>query len=193
MKIRSIICAVLLYPCSALSAHADSALDEMRFGGTWAQPEWLEHNHAEADQFGIVMELLFNPLDLSFSGNTSAEPGSFRAALLSPRPHVGGLANFDGDGTSFGYAGLTWHYNLSQTFFVETGFGMALTNGSEDGSAQRASLGSKVLFHESLAFGVQVTDTVSALFQLEHLSHAGVFADSNRGLTNASVRLGHKF
>jgi hypothetical protein len=31
------------------------------------------------------------------------------------------------------------------------------------------------------------------VFQLEHLSHAELFHDSNRGLSNASMKLGYKF
>jgi len=193
MKIRTIIGAALLSPCLVFSAGAGDAVDELRFGGTWAQPEWLDNGHAEADQFGINAEILFRPVNISISGRHSGESGGFWHSVFNPRPHIGGLANFSSNGSSYGYAGLTWHHDLSEAFFLETGFGMGVTNGSEKASANRAGLGSKVLFHEKLAFGVNLSETMTAVLQFEHLSHASLFGDNNRGLSNTSLRLGHKF
>lgn len=178
-------------PASAL----DGLIDEARFGGTWAQPEWLDSGHPEDNQFGVNAELLFSPLDWELRENA---PDDFLHALATPRIHVGGMLNFDSDGTDYVYAGLTWHYNFTDIFFAELGFGLGLNNGKERAqplpNPTRAGLGSNVTFRESFALGFNLTPQSTLVFQVEHLSHADLFHDdSNRGLSNASVRYGYKF
>lgn len=123
-----------------------------------------------------------------------APADDFLHALATPRIHLGGMVNFDDDGTDYVYSGLTWQFGLTDVVFLEAGFGLGLNNGSERTTATRAGLGSKVTFRESIALGFNLTDAATLVFQLEHLSHAELFDDNfNRGLSNASVRLGFKF
>ncbi|WP_198008760.1 acyloxyacyl hydrolase [Ahrensia sp. R2A130] len=188
--------AALLISTAAFAAPAsanDFGLDEARFGGTWAQPDWLDANHAEDDQFGINAELLFRPINIDLFGVADGETEGFLYSIMNPRAHLGGMVNFDDDGTSYGYAGLTWQFGLTEALFLEGGFGLALNNGEERPSATRAGLGSAITFRESIALGVNVTENITALIQLEHLSHAEVFDDQNRGLSNISARIGYKF
>ncbi|MGI9354354.1 MAG: acyloxyacyl hydrolase, partial [Rhizobiaceae bacterium] len=114
------------------------------------------------------------------------------------RIHVGGMLNFDSDGTDYVYTGLTWQYGLTEVVFLELGLGLGLNNGEDDASPipnpTRAGLGSRVTFRESFAVGFNLTPQSTLVFQVEHLSHAELFDDrSNRGLSNASVRYGYKF
>lgn len=179
------------------STASAQVIDELRFGGTWAQPEFIDAAHPEANQVGITGEVLFTPFN--FDSRVGAE-GDFLNAILTPRFHIGGMANLSNRGTSYGYAGLTWHYGLTERLFLETSFGASVNNGLKDGKLNvpetdlvRARLGSNILFRESVALGYKVTDQVSVLLQIDHNSHAGLWADKNRGLTATHIKLGYKF
>jgi len=183
--------ACLIVPASAL----DGLIDEARFGGTWAQPEWLDSGHPEDNQFGVNAEILFTALNWETRENA---PDDFLHALATPRVHIGGMVNFDSDGTDYIYTGLTWQYSFTETFFAELGFGLGLNNGEDRArplpNPTRAGLGSSVTFRESFALGFNLTPQSTLVVQVEHLSHAELFDDdSNRGLSNFSVRYGYKF
>lgn len=184
------VIAIIFSLATAASAQT-IMIDEARFGGTWAQPEWLDHGHREDDQFGVNAEILLSP----FNWDMRAAPeDDFLHALATPRLHIGGMLNFDDDGTDYVYSGLTWQFGITEMIFIEGGFGLALNNGSEVTTATRAGLGSDITFRESIALGFNLTEAATLVFQLEHLSHAELFDDRfNRGLSNASVRVGMKF
>lgn len=189
--IKSAALASLIALTSTTSALA--FVDEFRFGGTWANPSWLEQNHPEGDQFGINAEVLFEAVNIDVLNLFEGTDSAFAQQLITPRPHFGGLANVDDDGTSYVYGGLTWQFELTEVFFIEAGFGMAYTNADENGGNGRAALGSDWQFHESIGIGANLTENLTAIVQLDHLSHTELFSDHNRGLSHASVRLGYKF
>lgn len=171
----------------------DSIIDEARFGGTWAQPDWMDNNHTEADQVAINAQLLLKPVNIDFFGLVEDDASSFLTSIMNPRPHIGATANFDDNGTSYINAGLTWHFELTDSFFMEAGFGGAWNNGSDIPTATRAGIGSHWVFHESLAFGANITENVTFLIQYDHLSHRDLAGSINRGLNNLSARVGVKF
>ncbi|MEP1205814.1 MAG: acyloxyacyl hydrolase [Rhizobiaceae bacterium] len=169
-------------------------VDEFRIGGTWAQPSWLENSHPEGDQTGIGAELLFTPVNIDVFGLSGPNPSNFMHSFLNPRPHIGAMVNLDDGGTSYVYTGLTWQYEIDPTFFIESSFGFSVNNGKEDSpTGTRAKLGSHYLFHESIGIGANLTETMTVILAVEHLSHANLFGGDNRGLTNMSLRVGHKF
>ena len=186
------VAAVAMWLCS--SVVSAQQLDELRFGATWAQPGWLEPSHREGDQVGIGAELLFAPVNIDVFGVSGSHSSKFMNTVFNPRPHIGAMINLDENGTSYAFTGLSWHYDSDQTFFVEGSFGVSVNNGkTENSDPDRVKLGSNALFHESVGFGVNVSETITVVFAVEHLSHAGLFGSDNRGLTNASLRVGHKF
>ena len=197
------VCSTLIVLLTASIASVPSAaaqdgfVDELRFGGTWAQPEAIDSDHPERNQAGINGEILFAPLN--FDSRAGGE-GDFLNAILTPRFHVGGTVNFSDEGTSYGYAGLTWHFGLTERLFVETSFGAAVNNGKKNGELNaagnelvRARLGSNVTFRESVALGFNVTESMTVLLQLDHNSHARLFDEKNRGLTATHLKFGYKF
>ncbi len=187
------VAGFLLYTIMPVLAAGD-LIDEARFGGTWAQPNWLDRGHPEDSQFGVNAEILFAPLNWDSRDNP---PDDFLHALATPRVHIGGMINFDDNGTDYIYTGLTWQYGFTETFFAEIGLGIGFNNGEDEAfpipNPVRAGLGSSITFRESFALGFNLTPEATLVFQVEHLSHAELFDDSNRGLSNASVRLGYKF
>lgn len=175
------------------NAHAQT-ITEVRFGALLANPSAIDPNHAESNQFGGAVEVLTREFDLDTRTNRRA--GLLDAVIhnyLTPRFHIGGVANQDKNGTSYVYAGVTWRHDLGESVFYESTFGAAINNGSKIATPTRAALGSKLTFRESAALGFHVTESLDMIFQLEHLSHAGIGGSDNRGLTNATLKFGIKF
>ncbi|MGO4705116.1 acyloxyacyl hydrolase [Microvirga sp. 2MCAF38] len=111
--------------------------------------------------------------------------------MLIPRFHVGGSLNFNGQ-TSFGYAGLTWTFDITPEIFIEGSFGGAFHNGKIDPVPHRDALGCSALFRESGAIGFRFAQNWSVMAIVEHLSNAGL-CSNNRGLTNVGLRVGYTF
>jgi hypothetical protein len=110
--------------------------------------------------------------------------------LLNPRFHVGALVHTD-DGVNQAYAGLTWDYYLTDSIFVETSFGGAVHDGETD-SDSTDSYGCTLNFRESIGIGADVTESISIMATVDHMSNADL-CDENQGLTNAGVRLGYRW
>lgn len=110
--------------------------------------------------------------------------------FFSPRFHVGGIVNL-GHGVHQAYAGLTWDYFIADRIFLESSFGGAVHDGGTS-AYSFDSFGCTVNFHESFAIGADITETVSILATVDHMSNAGL-CDQNQGLTNAGVQLGYRW
>jgi lipid A 3-O-deacylase len=121
----------------------------------------------------------------------------FLSAIWSPRPHLGVHGNLAGD-TSQLYFGLTWSFMLWPTggadgLFLDASLGGSAHNGKLDTTdPDRKSLGSRVLFRESLELGYRFGEVHSISVMLDHISNANL-ADRNEGLDNLGVRYGLKF
>ncbi len=123
----------------------------------------------------------------------------FLKVLLAPRPHLGISANTSGY-TSQAYFGASWAWTLvhnvvSQGDGLFAGFslGGALNDGKlRSQSPNRKSLGSHLLFRESLEGGYQFNSPFSLSVYADHISNAGL-AKKNQGETNAGMRVGYKF
>jgi lipid A 3-O-deacylase len=113
--------------------------------------------------------------------------------VLVPRLHLGGTMNTAGK-TSHGYTGLTWDYDLSKSLFVEASLGGDLNNGKTGNTlvSGRNAMGCAAAFRESASLGYRLSQSVSLMGTIEHVSNAG-FCERNRGLTNMGLRLGYSF
>ena len=167
------------------AAQLPVALDEFKIGILAHDVGFLDH-HVESGA-DVNFEMLFTP------------PGLL-SAIGSPRPHIGGSVNTNGN-TDDGYFGLTWGIALMQSLF---GFGgdSVYLNGSLGGAVHdghidsappgRKKLGSPVLFRESAELGYQMTPKLSVSAFVDHISNANL-ASHNAGITSAGARLGVKF
>jgi lipid A 3-O-deacylase len=155
-------------------------LDEVRLGAFAAN---LEEGDSEDAEMVINGELLFGRPE-----------GSYRNPILDhflrPRPHIGFSITPD-DGTNQVYAGLTWDVKLTDRLFLETSFGGTLHDGPT-ASDDPDSYGCSVLFRESASLGYAITETTRLLLTVDHMSNASL-CDQNQGLTNAGVRLAHRW
>jgi lipid A 3-O-deacylase len=124
---------------------------------------------------------------------------SFLAIIGSPRPHLGGWVNTDGN-TDAAYFGLTWGWTMfkhvvgtSDALSIYGSLGGAVHDGYEDSAPPgRKKLGSPVLFRESVEIGYQITPVYSISAMVDHISNANL-ASHNAGITNAGARFGIKF
>lgn len=154
------------------------ALDEFRFGV-------FDHNVETSDGEGgldINVELLFGRPQIH-TGHRIIDH------FLTPRPHIGGSVNTEGDTSQF-YFGFTWDYRLMDRLFFESSFGGAVHDGPLDEPGTR-SYGCTWNFRESASLGIAVTERMRIIGTVEHMSNANL-CDRNGGLTNAGVRLGYK-
>jgi cob(I)alamin adenosyltransferase len=120
-------------------------------------------------------------------------PGNYENSILNyfltPRLHVGSLVSFGK--TDEYYWGATWDLKLFDRVFFESSFGGAAHDGPLDHLGW-ASYGCRVNFRESASLGYALTREWRVMAEVDHMSNAGL-CDSNRGLTNAGLRLGYKF
>jgi hypothetical protein len=153
-------------------------ISEIRIGGTALDP-----TSPESGSGSLTGEIL------SVRPFMASDP---TMNLFIPRLHVGGSLNLDGK-TSFGYAGLTWTFDITPAVFIEGSFGGAVHDGETDPiEPYRDALGCHALFRESGSIGLRMSPNWSVMATVEHLSNAGL-CSNNRGLTNVGVRVGYTF
>ncbi|ALA18012.1 MULTISPECIES: acyloxyacyl hydrolase [Chelatococcus] len=113
--------------------------------------------------------------------------------MLLPAFNAGVSVNTGGK-TSYVFAGLNWHADITDALFIELDFGGAVHNGKvgdvvPDG---RDALGCRFLFREAASIGYRFDANWSVLATVEHLSNGGL-CDDNRGLTNVGAKLSYHF
>jgi len=113
--------------------------------------------------------------------------------MLLPTFNAGVSANTGGK-TSYVFAGLNWHADITDALFIEVDFGGAVHNGKVGDVVPngRDALGCRVLFREAASIGYRFAPNWSVLATVEHLSNAGL-CDDNRGLTNVGAKLSYHF
>lgn len=157
------------------------APDELRLGIFLHNAEDFDDDNDESG-IDINVELLLGRPNFQFRN-------SYLQHFLTPRPHIGGQVNTEGDTSQF-YFGVTWDVDLTEDLFFETSFGGAVHDGPLDEAGVR-SFGCSLNFRESASLGYRVTENWSALLTIEHMSNADI-CDRNGGLTNVGGRLGYK-
>lgn len=162
------------------ASHAIPYFDEARLGLLAAD---LDPGGASDDETAINAELLTPHI-----GRQHDHP--VLNIVFTPRLHLGAALSAGG-GVNQIYAGLTWDYDLTGSLFVETSFGGAAHDG-ETGDDNMDSYGCPVQFRESLSVGVNLTERMSVMATVDHMSNAGL-CDENQGVTNAGVRLGYRW
>ncbi len=112
--------------------------------------------------------------------------------IFSPRPHLGMSASVDRKTSQF-YAGFTWEWRPAGAFFVDGSLGLALHDGFlRPAEPDRAALGLRLLFRESLEVGCRFGAHHGVSVFLDHISNAGLGRD-NDGITNLGGRYSYRF
>ncbi len=174
MLVRLLLALALLLPIPAMAQ--SSFLYEVR-GGVLAHDVPLVA--AGRVEYGVSLnaEIAFAPSLPLFGG--------------AIRPALGGSFAPNGQ-TSWVYLDARWEWS-GEMFFFALGVGPAIQTGelytTQNG---RKALGSRVLFHVPLEFGVQFTPSNRLSLYYEHVSN-GYTSYPNPGMDNIGLRLAHRF
>ena len=111
---------------------------------------------------------------------------------LTPRFHVGGIANFNGK-TSYVYAGALWTFNITRSWYVEGFFGGLVYNGNlDDNASDMNGLGCRWAFHSGGSIGYRLSDRWSVMGTFDHHSNAQI-CTNNKGINDYGVRAAYSF
>jgi lipid A 3-O-deacylase len=107
-------------------------------------------------------------------------------------PSLGVSLNTRGD-TSKVYGGFLLQWESSSAFFFSAGLGLALHDGECDtDSADRKSLGSRVLFRIPIEIGYAVNRQHRIILAFDHISNA-YLASPNEGMDTLGLVYGYRF
>jgi hypothetical protein len=114
--------------------------------------------------------------------------------LLSATAYPSAGASFNSrNDTSKIYGGFLLHWEPASAFFFSTGLGLALHDGERDtDSADRKSLGSRVLFRIPIEIGYAVNRHHRIILAFDHVSNAGL-ASPNEGMDTLGLIYGYRF
>ena len=108
-----------------------------------------------------------------------------------PRIHLGGVYDLGG-GTSYGYAGLLFTYNITQRLFAEPFVGVAVSNGVAAGDLSHNPIGCTTLIHSGGNLGFRIDNHWSVMATLEHISNGNI-CSRNVGVNNFGGKVGYRF
>lgn len=116
----------------------------------------------------------------------------FHLLSATAYPNVGVSLNTRGD-TSKIYGGFMLQWEPVSAFSFSVGLGLALHNGERDtDSADRKSLGSRVLFRIPIEFGYAITPRHRIILAFDHVSNA-YLASPNEGMDSLGLVYGYRF
>lgn len=162
MKLRLYFLAIILI-CTASIAFGDG----LRFG-TVISPQ--EHERKLGGNIEYILDNEYTFLHL--------------------KPHVGITISPVGHASVL-YSGFVITRRYGESFMMELSLGFSAHNGKlreSDGKKGR-TLGSSLLFRESIAFGYYYTNDKFASIFFDHISNANT-VPPNHGITNVGLRLG---
>jgi len=162
-------------------------LDELRFGGFF-------HNAYQGFLPTSPNWTLDDLQDVKFAALFASPDIDAFAWIGSPRPEIGTTLNLDGLSESFVHANLNWQLPVFDTpFYLEAGFGAALTNAALEGAARPArNLGCALAFYDAFGVGAHLSEEVSLTLRYEHISNLEL-CEPNDGLSNLGLMLGVRF
>jgi len=155
------------------------SIDEVRVGGLKQAVDDAPGEGGPA----LNLEVLFGRVPSSHYENHILD------FFLTPRPYIG--ANIAFGKTDQFYWGAAWDFKIMDRLYFEADFGGAAHDGPLS-ELQRASYGCTVNFKEAANLGYALSEHWRVLAEVDHMSNAGL-CGTNRGLTNAGVRLGYKW
>jgi lipid A 3-O-deacylase len=167
------------YGYAADPAPSASAILEVRIGLAAHDVDGLWSGESKEDGPDICAEVIFNrKLAHLFS--------------LAAYPHLGASVNTRGD-TSKIYGGVLVQWEPAADFFFSTGLGIAVHDGKRDThSADRKSLGSRVLFRIPIEFGYAINYHHRVALAFDHISNA-YLASPNEGMDTLGLVYGYRF
>lgn len=176
-KIKILFTLFILFSTDAFCGYAP---EELRLGILRHDVTACGGHHCFERGHDVNIEALFPSPDFSFFN-----------FLFDPRPHIGASINTC-KGTHQFYLGLTWRLNFLRTFFLEATFGGEGHTSMILSVPREKTLGTHLLFRESVSLGIQLNEQFSFSFMLDYASNAQI-TRVNPGITSMGIRCGYKF
>ncbi len=173
------------------------------FLGFWRHDPEQDNN--ESDTLDLNAEIVFRKIRWFDVDNPIAD------FILSPRPLIGGSVHNQNE-THTAYTELNWRYIFTNDVFIAGSFGLTYHTGNLerptlqctlpevchlpgnrafDDDRRAVTLGSRILFRESLAMGYRLTRHHSVSFYGAHISNGGILAKDNDGMNFVGIRYGY--
>lgn len=159
----------------------DKIFDELRFGASAS----IQGGHSREDGVFPEISVFFDP----FGSESAAD---WKQRLLRPRLQLGTSIGTGGEATQF-FTGFSWTIDLSEKVFVEAGIGGTIHTGKLHDNDDGPALGSRLLFREYAAAGLNLNDHWRVMAQIAHSSDANLSDGPNDGMTRAGIIVGYKF
>lgn len=164
---------------SVTSAFDTQPLREIRLGVAAHDVDGLWSGESQEKGPNLCLEMLF-------------DRSLFQLFSVTAYPNLGLSLNTRGD-TSKAYAGFLLQWEPAVTFFFATGLGLAVHDGERDtASADRKSLGSRILFRVPIEIGFAVTPQHRIVVAFDHISNA-YLASPNEGLDTLGLFYAYRF
>lgn len=188
---------------TARNGKSKSWVSEIVVGG------WIHDpgaGNTESDTWDLNLEIIFRKVEfLSFENR-------YLRFLFTPHPIFGGSVNNE-DETHTAYLGMNWQYDFDNGLFVAGSLALAYHTGNLDQAEEQCpatttcslpgnrqfvntgevTLGSRILFRESLEFGYRLKQRHGISLYIAHMSNGGILDDDNDGMNFAGLRYRYSF
>lgn len=164
-----------------------SFIQEVRVGA-YAH-NWIHNEDAPVD---LSVEALSSPLSFPGYANPWVSGNPWVDWFFVPRMNLGAMINVEGK-TSYAFGGFTWRIPVYGPVYFEGELGGAVNNAVRTPTPNRVDMGCVATFRESGGFGVQLTQNVDLILNIEHISHLTFCSKTNPGITDVGFRVGYKF
>ena len=160
----------------------------------------------EANTFDLNLEVIFRKVTFATFENR------YLRFLFSPHPVFGVTINTE-DETHTAYLALHWQYDFDNRLFLAGAFGFAAHTGNLDQAERQCApgegcslpgnrafvdtgevtLGSRILFRESIELGYWVAERHGISVYFAHVSNASLFDEDNDGMNFLGLRYRYAF
>jgi hypothetical protein len=190
-------------PVSRENTTGRSYISEIVLGGFVHDPG---QDNNEANSADLNLEIIFRKVTLLTFENR------YLRFLFSPNPIVGGTINSDNE-THTAYLAMNWQYRFESDWFVAGSFGFTYHTGNLDQAEENCpvgttcslpgnrrfvdtgdvTLGSRILFRESVELGYWVAERHGLSLYFAHMSNASIFDEDNDGMNFLGLRYRYAF
>jgi len=188
---------------AAPKSSSRSFISEVVLGGVIHDPG---QDNNEANTWDVNLEIIFRKVTLATFENR------YLRFLFSPNPILGGSINNE-DETHTAYIALNWQHQFENKFFLAGSFGFAVHTGNLDQAERQCApaegcilpgnrafvntgevtLGSRILFRESVELGYRVAQRHGISVYFAHVSNASLFDKDNDGMNFLGLRYRYSF
>lgn len=175
-----------------------SWISELVAGGFVHDPG---QDNNEANTFDLNLEIIFRKVTLLSFENR------YLRFFFSPNPILGGTINSDNE-THTVYLGLNWQHRFENDIFLGGSFGFTYHTGNLDQAEEDCpagttcslpgnrrfvdtgdvTLGSRILFRESIEMGYWFAQRHALSIYFAHMSNASLFDEDNDGMNFVGLR-----